>query len=124
MTAQIIEIAGQKMAMLPVADYERLLDMAEDRADADAAERAEERRKAGEEYLPAELVDSIMAGEHPLRVWRKFRGLTQAALGEKASLKNVTISRIESGEQDTSAKSWRALAEALSVDVDDIMPFD
>lgn len=124
MTVQIIEIAGQKMAMLPVSDYERLLDLAEDKADAQTAARAEDRRLAGEEYVPADLLDRIMGGDNPLRVWRKYRGLTQADLGAKAGVLNNTVSRLERGERDTSAKNWRALADALSVDVDDIMPFD
>lgn len=124
MTVQIVEIAGQKMAMLPVADYERLVDLVEDRADAQAAARAEERREAGEEYVPADVVDQIAAGEDPLRVWRKYRGMTQLQLGVAASIRQLTISRLERRERGTSAKNWRALADALSVDVDDIMPFD
>lgn len=124
MTAQIIEIAGQKMAMLPVADYERLLDMVEDRADGLAAAQAAERRRAGEEYISSELLDRIMAGENPLRVWRKYRGISQIELATIAGVTNMTVSRLERGEQETGAKNWRALAEALSVDVDDIMPFD
>lgn len=124
MTVQIVEIAGQKMAMLPVADYERLLDVAEDRADVQAAIRAEDRRQAGEEYVPSDLLDRILAGENPLRVWRKYRGLTQAELGKRTGLRNLTISRLERGDRDTGAKNWRALADALSIDVDDIMPFD
>ena len=124
MTVQIVEIAGQKMAMLPVADYERLIDLVEDRADAQAAARAEERRQAGEEYIPADVVDRIVAGENALQVWRKFRGMTQAELSAKADLSGATMSHLETGKRGTSAKNWRALAEALSVDIDDIMPFD
>src|SRR3546814_17360456 len=77
MTVQIVEIAGQKMVMLPIADYERLLDLAEDRVDAQAALRAQQRREAGEEYLSTAILDQIMAGENPLYVWGKFRGFTQ-----------------------------------------------
>ena len=76
MTAQIVEIAGEKMAMLPLADYQRLLEIAEDQADIAAAERAEQRRLAGEEYVPFELVNAIIDGENALRAWRKYRGFT------------------------------------------------
>ena len=124
MTVQIIEIAGQKMAMLPVSDYERLLDLAEDRADVQVAAQVEQRRLAGEEYIPADLLDRIMGGENPLRVWRKYRGLTQVELAEKAGMGGASISQIEKGKRETGAKNWRALADALSVDIDDIMPFD
>src|SRR3546814_7664612 len=53
MTVQIIEVAGNRMAVLPEDEYRRLLDVVEDREDRDAASHAEERRKAGEEYIPA-----------------------------------------------------------------------
>jgi len=124
MTVQIVEIAGQKMVMLPIADYERLLDLAEDRVDAQAALRAQQRREAGEEYLSTEILDQIMAGENPLYVWRKFRGFTQSELGAKAGISAVQISHIETGKRDTTRKRWQLLADALSVDVDDIIPLD
>ncbi|MBB5707693.1 helix-turn-helix transcriptional regulator [Sphingopyxis panaciterrulae] len=124
MTVQIVEIAGQKMVMLPIADYERLLDLAEDRVDAQAASRAQQRREAGEEYLSAEILDQIMAGENPLYVWRKFRGFTQSELGAKAGISAVQVSHIETGKRDTTRKRWQLLADALSVDVDDIIPLD
>src|SRR3546814_1789764 len=77
MTVQIIEVAGNRMAVLPEDEYRRLLDVVEDREDRAAASQAEERRKAGEEYIPASVVDKLMAGERPLKVWRRFRGLTK-----------------------------------------------
>ena len=122
MTAQIVEIAGQKMAMLPLADYERLLGLAEDQADIAAADRAEQRRLAGEEYIPFELVNAIINGENALRVWRKYRGLTQKQLAGSAKVRTPTISEIESGKAQGKPALWRALADALNVTVDDILP--
>ena len=81
MTAQILEIAGRKMAVLPVEEYELLVDIAEDKADATAAAEAENRRLEGEEYIPAEIVDRILGGESALRVWRKFRGFQPREFG-------------------------------------------
>ncbi|HEY5721598.1 MAG TPA: hypothetical protein VIT45_04680 [Allosphingosinicella sp.] len=49
---------------LPLADHERLLDIAEAEADALAAADAERRRLEGEEYFPAEVVDRMLAGEN------------------------------------------------------------
>lgn len=122
MTTQIVEISGQKMAMLPIADYERLVDLAEDKADTFAALEAERRRDVGEEYLPAEMVDLIMAGESPLRVWRKHRGLTLDKLAEIVGTTDASLSRIENGVQEPKVMLWRALASALNVDVEDILP--
>lgn len=124
MTAQIVEIAGQKIAMLPMADYERLLEIAEDQTDIAAAERAEKRRLAGEEYVPFELVNAIIDGENALRVWRKYRGLTQERLATLTNVRLSTISEIENGKAQGKPTLWRALAEALNVTVDDILPFD
>ena len=122
MTAQIIEIAGQKMAVLPVAEYQQLCDLVEDRSDGEAAAAAEVRRLASEEYVPVEVVDRLMAGENALRVWRQYRGMTQQVLGDLVGLHKVTICNLEAGNQGTGAKNWRLLAEALSVDIEDIFP--
>ena len=122
MSVQIVEIGGQKMAMLPIADYERLVDIAEDKADALAAAEAERRRKQGEEYLPASLADRIMAGESALKAWRRFRGLTLGSLAAAVGTTQATLSRIETGKMQGRPSLWRALAEILNVSVDDILP--
>ncbi|HEY0014306.1 MAG TPA: helix-turn-helix transcriptional regulator [Allosphingosinicella sp.] len=124
MTAQIVEIAGQKMAVLPVADYERLLDLAEDRSDALAAAAAEQRRRDGEEYLPAAMVDNILAGESPLRAWRSYRGVTQRDLSAAAGISHNFLSNLEAGKRRGAPDVWRKLAGALNVTVDDIIPED
>jgi hypothetical protein len=122
MGAQIVEIAGKKMAVLPVDDYERLLDLAEDRADILAAERAEERRNAGEEYVPAELVDRILDGENPLRVWRQYRNLSLKQLSEGSGVGLSYISELERGLKNGPGRVWGKLARALNVSVEDILP--
>lgn len=124
MTVQIIEIAGQKMAMLPIDDYQRLLDVAEDREDVLDAMAAEKRRIEGEEYLPAKMVDRILNGESALKIWRKYRGMTLDQLAVKAETKQSMLSMIETGQRRGSPVLWRALADAMGVSVDDILPFD
>lgn len=122
MTAQIIEIAGQKMAILPVADYERLVELAEDQADIAAAERAEQRRKEGEEYIPFELVNAIINGGNTLKIWREYRGMSQRQLAETVKCRPATISELENDKAQGKPKTWRALASALDVELDDIVP--
>jgi len=124
MTAQIVEIAGQKMAMLPIADYERLLDLAEDKADILAAMQAEQRRRDGEEYLPAEMLDRILAGESALRVWRKHRGMTLREVATATAVGQSFLSQIENGKKRGTPVLWRKLAAALNVSADDILPLD
>ncbi len=122
MTAQIIEIAGQRMAVMPVAVYERLCEAIEDRSDGDAAAAAETRRRDGEEYVSAAILDRMLAGESPLRVWRQHRELTLAALAEKSGVLKSTISELENAKAQGKPSTWRALADALRVLVDDILP--
>ena len=124
MTAQIVEIDGRRMAFLPEDEYRRLLADAEEADDIRSAMEAEIRAADGEEYVPIELVDRIIAGENPLKVWREYRGLTQQALAEMVGKSKVFVSGIETGKQDTSSRNWRALATALEVDVDDLIPVD
>ena len=122
MGAQIVEIAGEKMALLPIADYERLLELAEDKADVLAAESAAERRSAGEEYVPAELVDRILDGENPLRVWRQHRHLSLKELGKKSGVGLSYISELERGLKNGPGHVWAKLSRALDVTVEDILP--
>jgi hypothetical protein len=122
MGVQIVEVGGEKIAMLPVADYERLVNLAEDKADILAAERAEERRRNGEEYVPAEVVNRILAGESPLRVWRQFRGLTLKELSKASAVSLTQISDMERRTRQGRPAQWRRLADALRVSVDDVLP--
>ena len=125
MTVQIVEIGGQKIAMLPADEFERLVEQLEDRADDAAAQRAEQRRSAGtEEYIPFELVNAIVNGENALRVWRKHRGLTQEQLAAKAEVRLSTVSEIENGKAQGKPSIWRAFATVLDVSVDEILPVD
>ncbi len=122
MTVQFVEFAGQKIAMLPIADYERLLEVAEDRADEAAADRADLRRLAGEESVPLELLDRIIAGESPLRVWRTYRGVTLVQLAKETETAAGFLSQIETGNRRGSPALWRKLAEALNLAIEDILP--
>jgi DNA-binding XRE family transcriptional regulator len=122
MTVQYIEVSGQEMAVMPKDEYLKLAGLAEDLDDIAAAIRAEKRAVEGEEYVPHELVTRLINGESGLLVWREYRGLSQQALGDKIGLSKMTISGLENGKRDTSSKNWRALANALNVDVDDILP--
>jgi DNA-binding XRE family transcriptional regulator len=122
MGAQIVEIGGRRIAMLPVEDYQRLVDLAEDRADILAADEAEARRRKGEEYVPAELVKRILAGESPLRVWRKYRGLTLSELSSQVGMSVPYLSDLERGRRQGPGHLWGKLARTLRVTVEDILP--
>jgi DNA-binding XRE family transcriptional regulator len=119
---QFIEIDGRKMAVLPVEDYERLMDAVDDEADVAAAERAEKRRSAGEEYVPMDMVERLVEGENALRVWREYRQLSIGVLANVSGINKSTISLLENDKAYGRPATWRALADALRVTVDDILP--
>lgn len=122
MTEQFVEIAGQQMVILTGEDFARLSEEAESYRDICSAVEARTQREAGEEYVPAELVSRILEGENPLKVWRKYRGLTLEALGAMVGRQGSMISKLEKGHLDGSIKLWQSLAAALKVDLEEIVP--
>lgn len=111
-----------EMVTIPRAEYERLLEAAEDLADIAAYERIKADIAAGrEELIPSEFADRIIDGESPLRVYRDLRGLTQAALAEKSGVNRVQIADIEAKRKSGSIETVRKLADALGVSIDDLV---
>lgn len=107
---------------IPREEYERLIALAEDGADVAAFDRAMSRLAAGEdELIPAQFANRIIDGESPLRVYRDYRGLTQSALAERASVNRVQIADIEAGRKSGSIETVKKLANALGVAVDDLI---
>lgn len=121
--AQIIEAKGKpQYAVIPYREYVRLIEAAEMQEDIAEYDRIKARIERGEEeLLPAEMVRRLVAGEHPLLVWREYRGLTQAQLAEAAGVGQSYIAMIEKGERQGSVPKLRAMARALKVDVDDLI---
>ncbi len=112
--------SGSGVVILPRAEYEALLERLEDLEDTRDMQAAVA-NAATREYVPVEVVDRLRAGEHPLRVWRKHRGLTLAALAEKSGVGRSYIGDIESGKKPGSVRALKALADALRVDLDDLV---
>ena len=107
-----------------VADLERRLDEAEDAYDALAMRLAEiEHVVSGGEWVPGEVVDRLIAGDHPIRVWREHRGLKSRDLAGQAGISPALLSEIENGKKEGSIKTLAALGRALRVDLDDPVPW-
>ena len=109
------------------ADYEALLEAAEDVADR-AALAAFERRVASEglaavraDSLTLEEASRLVEGESPVRVWREHRGMTARALAAAAEVNAAYLSEIESGKKPGSAAALVRLAKALKVEVEDLL---
>jgi DNA-binding Xre family transcriptional regulator len=112
---------GEELVVLPLAEYQRLVEDAEMLADIAAYDAVKKDSDEGlAQFLPAALVDRMIAGESPVRVWREHRGLTAAELAAAAGLSAAYVSQIETGSRAGTTKTLQALAEALSVELDDI----
>lgn len=118
---EITTPGGENLVMVPAAEYQKLTARAEDIAEAALA--AEGR---GGPVLSAEAMRAIFDGTlHPLTAWRKAAGLTQTALAEKAGTRQATIADIENGRiTDPRVKTVKALAEALGVEIENLLPPD
>lgn len=67
--------------------------------------------------VPAAVLKRISDGEHPVRVVRQFRLMTQKELGELCGIRPNHISAIERG-MSYGLKTAKRLADALAVPVD------
>ena len=123
MNAQVITTpTGERLVMLPEADYLALVAASDDSADRAALAEFRARLTTGEEELiPAAIVDRLLAGENRIRVWRGHRGLTVNALAAKAGISQAFLSQIESGKREGGVETLRRLAAALDVSLDDLV---
>ena len=111
-----------EMVTIPREEYDRLRAAAEDLADLQDYDRAKAALAAGEdELIPADYANRLLNGDSPLRVYRDLRGMTQAALAEKAGVNRVTVAEIETGRKQGSVATLRAMADALRISLDDLV---
>jgi len=123
MNVQVIERNGApEWAVMPYAEYEKLLSMLEDVQDASDVARVKAALERGdEEVIPDEVVARLLDGDSPLRVWREYRGLSQVALAEASGVTQGMVTMIETGKRRGQASTLKRLAVALGVDVDDLV---
>lgn len=111
-----------QMVTITREEYDRLRAAAEDLADLQAFDSAKAALASGdEELIPDEYVGRILDGEAPLRVYRDLRGLTQQALADKSGVNRAYIAEIETGKKPGSTAALKKLAEALGIDIGDLI---
>jgi DNA-binding XRE family transcriptional regulator len=114
---------GTVMAVLPLAELLRIEEVAEDAWHVRILDELARKRAAGEEeYIPAEMAERLWAGENRVRVWREHRGLTVSALAKAAGVSQAYLSQIESGVRDGTLKTMAAIARALKLPLDELVP--
>ena len=110
------------MVVLSRLDFDRLMAASEDLADIAAFDEAKARLASGQDELVlAAIVDAILGGEHPIRVWRRHRGLAVGELAAAALLSQAYLSQIETGKRQGPAETLKRVAIALGVTVDDLI---
>ena len=108
---------GDEMVVLPREEYEALVDA----ADARTAAHVRVRIDTGlDETVPAAVVDRLLDGDSPVRVWREHRGMKVTELAAAAGISHSYLSQIESGRRQGRLETTKALAKALRVDLDDL----
>ena len=74
-----------------------------------------------EELVPAAIVNAILDGENPVRVWRQHRGMSQVQLAEAADISQAYLAQIETRKREGTLGLYRSLADVLGVDLDDLV---
>lgn len=123
MNVQIIEnnVGNPAYAVLPWEEYKALLERLEELQDILDADSTIAAIAAGEETYTQELVERLLDGENPLRVWREYRGMSTAALASAAGVTPSAISQVETGKRGLSVDLLKKLSGILQVDMDDLV---
>lgn len=121
--------SGDDMIVLTKAEYEKLTNSTmsnEDIMDVAAVLEFKEKLDRGEEELiPADVVKRLIMGDdHPIRIWRKHRGIKAKDLAETVNVTPAFLSQIEHYKKDGSLKLYIKLAKVLNVTLDDLVHDD
>ena len=108
---QRLKIEGRFFVILPAEEYEALVR---------SANELSQRLLTPVEASSAMPV--LREGESQLRSWRKHRGLTLEKLASMVGSHKVNLSTLERGKQKGTVETWRRVAEALNVTIEEILP--
>jgi ribosome-binding protein aMBF1 (putative translation factor) len=108
--AYVVENGRRTHVLVPLQEYDRLLDAAE------LNELTAKLEDRSAEWIDADEVALKLAGSR-LAEARKARGWTQKRLGEKLGLPQSQISRIERNPDHTTVRTLKRIARALGVKV-------
>ena len=114
---------GGDLAILPRADYDRLVALAADAQEDVAASRTVRDsvravKEGREVVLPRKVVDRLISGENPVRVIREWRDMTQGELAVAVGISPNYLSEIENGHRKGPAILQKKIARVLGVPID------
>lgn len=101
MNHDLLHIQGKPYVLVPLHEYRQLSGT-----------------DSEQQELPQSILDDIFARqEHPVKILRKFRGMTQEALAAAAGLSRPYLTEIETGKKEGSIGALKAICSALAVPV-------
>ena len=119
MKVQMIEKNGQpEWAVIPYQEFEKLLELKEEFEDIQEFDTA---LAIPQEKIPVQWVDRLLNGEHPILVWREYRGLTLQQLAISCAVNSDYINQIEMKQCQPSLMVLRKIAKILNVDIEDLL---
>lgn len=115
-TIEIIKDASgnPEFAKVPYEEWQDMLDAIEAGHIMDMIERGEM------ETFPAAVVDDLLDGVNPVKVYRKHREMTQFDLAKSVGVTQAFISGIEKGK-DCSIDVIKKIANVLNVEIQDLV---
>ena len=121
--AQIItdKNGNPEYAVIPWNEYTRLATPDRPESELTDEELYDIAKADAGEFFPADVAKRLVAGDHPIKVYRDYRGMTQADLAARADISPMYLSQIETGNRGGSTRVIAALAKALNVDAGDLI---
>ncbi len=119
MSTQFIEKDGiPEFAVIPYREYQVLVSLAEEKTDAADILAF---RETQEETYPEHVIDALLNGDNPIRVFRSYRGLTQKQLAKRIEKSLPYIAKLESGERTGTIDVIKNIAEILDIGIDQLV---
>lgn len=101
MQYDIIHIAGKPHVLVPLHDYTAM------------------KNGNGDDKLPEDVIEQLAMGkDSPIKIIRKYRGMTQGDLADAAGLSRPYLTEIETGRKDGSIRALKSIAQALGVSME------
>lgn len=124
MSVQIIKQGNKpEWAVVPYEAYLQLVEKAEMLQDVQDYDSAKASLAHGDdELIPSEIVYAILDGENAIKVWREYRGMSQQEAAEKAGISVPYLSQLETNKRKGSLDVLSAVAKALQVSLENIVP--
>ena len=71
-----------------------------------------------EKSYPAEVIECLVDGQNPFKVWRKYRNVSRQNLASAVNITLPYLSQLESGKRRPSVDLLKAISQILNVDME------